>query len=64
MKVVAEGVETESQRRLLQDLNCEYVQGYLLLKTRSRRNSLPFFYPPKRRSLPSHLHPIRRFQVP
>ncbi|MEP7075469.1 MAG: EAL domain-containing protein, partial [Acidobacteriota bacterium] len=32
MKVVAEGVETETQRRLLRALNCEYVQGFLFSK--------------------------------
>jgi EAL domain-containing protein (putative c-di-GMP-specific phosphodiesterase class I) len=29
MNVVAEGVETESQRQQLADLQCEFVQGYL-----------------------------------
>lgn len=29
MKVVAEGVETEDQLRLLHQLNCDYAQGYL-----------------------------------
>jgi EAL domain-containing protein (putative c-di-GMP-specific phosphodiesterase class I) len=28
--VVAEGVETESQLKMLRDLNCPRVQGYLL----------------------------------
>ncbi|MEO0455743.1 MAG: EAL domain-containing protein [Cyanobacteria bacterium P01_A01_bin.114] len=32
MTVVAEGVETESQARKLQDLNCEYGQGYFFAK--------------------------------
>ncbi|MEI7608996.1 MAG: EAL domain-containing protein, partial [Rhodospirillaceae bacterium] len=30
--VLAEGVETETQRRILQDLACDYVQGYLYAK--------------------------------
>jgi EAL domain-containing protein (putative c-di-GMP-specific phosphodiesterase class I) len=30
MKVVAEGVETEEQRRVLVALGCEGLQGYLL----------------------------------
>jgi len=27
--VIAEGVETEQQRRLLLDCDCDYAQGYL-----------------------------------
>lgn len=30
LRVVAEGVETEQQRQMLQDLGCDSVQGYLL----------------------------------
>ena len=30
MKVVAEGVETEEQRRVLVSLGCEGLQGFLL----------------------------------
>lgn len=32
MDVVAEGVETYKQLELLQQLNCEYIQGYLISK--------------------------------
>ena len=32
MKTVAEGVETEAQFDLLNDMECEYFQGYLLSK--------------------------------
>ncbi|RZI44660.1 EAL domain-containing protein [Herbaspirillum sp. HC18] len=32
IKVVAEGVETEVQRQLLADSNCDYAQGYLFSK--------------------------------
>jgi diguanylate cyclase (GGDEF)-like protein len=32
MKIVAEGVEYEAQRRLLESENCEYYQGYLFSK--------------------------------
>jgi EAL domain-containing protein (putative c-di-GMP-specific phosphodiesterase class I) len=32
LKVVAEGVETEAQMRVLTDLNCDLIQGFLLHK--------------------------------
>ncbi len=32
MKTIAEGVETEEQKRLLIDIGCDYLQGYLLSK--------------------------------
>ncbi len=32
IKVIAEGVETETQLKLLQDYSCDYVQGYLYSK--------------------------------
>ena len=32
MKIIAEGIETESQLSLLQFLGCDYGQGYLLAK--------------------------------
>jgi diguanylate cyclase (GGDEF)-like protein len=32
LKVVAEGVETEEQRRLLQHMQCDVLQGYLISK--------------------------------
>jgi EAL domain-containing protein (putative c-di-GMP-specific phosphodiesterase class I) len=32
LSVVAEGVETEGQRRVLQSLRCDELQGYLLAK--------------------------------
>ena len=35
MEVVAEGIETEAQRRALQALGCELGQGYLFAKPRS-----------------------------
>lgn len=32
LQVVAEGIETESQRRLLEILGCRFIQGYLIAK--------------------------------
>lgn len=52
MRVIAEGIETESQFSLLQNLGCDYGQGYLLAKPKpleeteellyQRPNWLPF----------------------
>jgi EAL domain-containing protein (putative c-di-GMP-specific phosphodiesterase class I) len=30
LKVIAEGVETDTQRELLRTLNCDEIQGYLV----------------------------------
>ncbi len=38
--VVAEGIESDEQRRILQLLNCEFGQGYLFGKARSARELL------------------------
>ena len=39
LKVVAEGVETEEQSRLLRLLNCDEMQGYLFSKPVPARSS-------------------------
>lgn len=38
-KVIAEGIETESQLQLLQNLGCDYGQGYLLSKPQTREKT-------------------------
>lgn len=40
MKVIGEGVETEAEARVLVDLDCDYLQGYLIA-----RPALPFCDP-------------------
>ncbi len=37
-KVIAEGIETESQLSLLQNLGCDYGQGYLMSRPQTREN--------------------------
>ena len=37
LKVVAEGVETEGQNRILRDFGCDQLQGYLFAKPMSAR---------------------------
>jgi diguanylate cyclase (GGDEF)-like protein len=37
-KVIAEGIETEAQLSLLQNLGCDYGQGYLLARPQSKEN--------------------------
>jgi len=41
MKVVAEGVETETQRQLVQAAGCEMVQGFLFWKPMSANEVRP-----------------------
>ncbi|GAB4576654.1 MAG: EAL domain-containing protein [Roseibium sp.] len=36
LSVTAEGVETDAQRKIMQELQCDYLQGYLYSKPRSR----------------------------
>lgn len=41
-KVVAEGVETEEQRRLLTNLKVDYLQGYLFLPPTTEEELIPY----------------------
>jgi diguanylate cyclase (GGDEF)-like protein len=43
-KVIAEGIETESQLRLLQNLGCDYGQGYLMSKPMTKENAEKALY--------------------
>jgi len=44
MKIIAEGIETESQLALLQFLGCDYGQGYLLAKPQPREEATRMLY--------------------
>ncbi len=52
-KVIAEGIETESQLALLQNLGCDYGQGYLLAKPLTKEKAELALYESKN-WLPSH----------
>jgi len=43
-KVIAEGIETESQLSLLQNLGCDYGQGYLLARPLTKENAEKALY--------------------
>ncbi|MFT3745757.1 MAG: EAL domain-containing protein [Pyrinomonadaceae bacterium] len=43
-KVIAEGIETESQLNLLQNLGCDYGQGYLLARPQTKENAEKALY--------------------
>jgi diguanylate cyclase (GGDEF)-like protein len=44
MRVVAEGIETEAQLRVLQNLGCELGQGYLMAKPKGREETERLLY--------------------
>lgn len=44
MKVVAEGIETNSQLAVLQNLGCDFGQGYLLAKPKSHADTETLLY--------------------
>jgi diguanylate cyclase (GGDEF)-like protein len=44
MKIIAEGIETESQLSLLQFLGCDYGQGYLLAKPQVQEDATRMLY--------------------
>ncbi len=43
MDVIAEGIETESERKIIQDFNCEYGQGYFFAKPLSQQDATELF---------------------
>ena len=49
LRVVAEGVETESQRRFLLDHNCDLIQGYWLARPLSLEGGIEFLKSSERR---------------
>ena len=44
MRVIAEGIETESQLAVLKNLECDYGQGYLLARPQTRENAEKLLY--------------------
>lgn len=44
MRVVAEGIETESQLHVLQNLGCDFGQGYLMAKPKGREETEKLLY--------------------
>ncbi len=46
MKVIAEGVETEAQARILRRMHCDYYQGYLYSKPQPLNRILKLLLPP------------------
>jgi EAL domain-containing protein (putative c-di-GMP-specific phosphodiesterase class I) len=47
MRVIAEGIETESQLAVLRNLGCDYGQGYLLARPQTRENAEKMVYDPQ-----------------
>ena len=56
MKVIAEGIETESQLSLLRTLGCDFGQGYLLARPQSREETEKLLYQ-NSHWFPSNLQP-------
>jgi len=44
MRVIAEGIETESQLGVLRNLECDFGQGYLLSRPQTRENAEKLLY--------------------
>jgi len=44
MRVIAEGIETESQLAVLRNLGCDYGQGYLLAKPKPKEETEKLLY--------------------
>jgi EAL domain-containing protein (putative c-di-GMP-specific phosphodiesterase class I) len=44
MRVIAEGIETHSQLAVLRNLGCDYGQGYLLAKPKSKEETEKLLY--------------------
>jgi diguanylate cyclase (GGDEF)-like protein len=56
MRVVAEGIETETQLLVLQNLGCDYGQGFLIAKPKAREETETLLYQ-RRNWLPQNVMP-------
>jgi len=45
LKTIAVGVETESQKKILRAIGCDFIQGYLLSKPLSAEEATQLFSP-------------------
>lgn len=63
MKVIAEGIETENQLYLLQNLGCDFGQGYLMSKPKPRDEAEKMLYE-RRQWLPESATPLFEPQKP
>ncbi len=55
LKVIAEGVETEQQRQLLQQIACDFGQGYLFAQPLTA-DDFSLLLNARNRPLPTALH--------
>jgi len=46
VKVVAEGVETQEQYALLEQLNCDYIQGYIFSRPIAKKTFIELYVKP------------------
>lgn len=58
-KVIAEGVETDQDVKMLQQMNCDYAQGYYFSKPIPRAKFIEYYHRRKSRTNPDYLSESR-----